>query len=144
MGCTPGSFSSGYAWGATPPDKSHYFHRARCGYPELGSYSSNQMLCLSLCRRSPAIILPSGAMTPMGRSEAGLSGFVGGLGSHEMHELVILGSSLGRCTSSFKRVVMRCFAAGPIALQATTGGQSLGTALPSLIVCSWDSTSVWE
>ena len=38
----------------------------------------------------------------MGRSDAGLSGFLGGLGSQEILELVILGSNREVCASSFQ------------------------------------------
>ena len=51
----------------------------------------------------------------MGRKEAGLSGFLGGLGSHEMLELVILGSIRDACASPFRRRATCCWATGPMA-----------------------------
>ena len=34
--------------------------------------------------KAPARIFPSGAITPIGRSDSGLSGFLGGLGNQEI------------------------------------------------------------
>ena len=65
-------------------------------------------------------------MTPMGCKEAGLSGFLGGLGSHEMLELVIWGAIRDACASPFRRRATCCWATGPMARQATIGGQFLG------------------
>ena len=65
----------------------------------------------------------------MGRSDAGLSGFLGGLGSQEILELVIFGSIREFWASSFRRATVCCWAKGPMARQATIGGQSVGTSL---------------
>ena len=70
----------------------------------------------SLCLRRPATILPSQELSHLWgrRSEAGLSGFLGGLGSQEILELVIFGSIREVCASSFSIELL--YAAGLQAL----------------------------
>ena len=58
-----------------------------------------------------------------------------------MLELVIWGAIRDACASPFRRRARCRWATGPMARQATIGGQFLGTAFPNLMERSCSTTS---